>query len=59
MKRNETGAVVLSGMVEGRRANEDRVRYLWLVRRVVDKHFTSAELFNLTRHKIRWHSMFA
>lgn len=29
------------------------------VRRVVEEYLTSAELFNLKSHRIRWQSMFA
>lgn len=53
-------AVVLTGMVEGRRARgRQREKFMDGVTRVAGGHLKPAESMQLTRDRIRWRSMLA
>lgn len=60
MRRNEMEAVVLAGMVEGRRARgRQREKYMDGLMRAAGGHLKPAELLQLTRDRVRWRSMVA
>ncbi len=60
MRRNEMESVVLTGMVEGRRARgRQREKFMDGMMRVTGGHLRPSQLLQLTRDRDRWRSMVA